>query len=233
MSQEVLIERFFETLINGDRPAARAVIQETIDARVPTDRVISQLFWPTHEMIEKLHRADQMTTMSYHLATRLFRSLVDQAFARLPLKPKNGKSIFAVCGPAEGEELGAQMTVDLLEANGYAVTFGGGGVPADEILAQVHEFKPNVLLMFCSAASDLPEVRRVIDTLREIGACPNTQIVVGGGVFNRAQGLAEEIGADLWVTDPMDLLNLLEEQPHARATMENVNLRKKRRAKAA
>ena len=31
------------------------------------------------------------------------------------------------------------------------------------------------------------------------------QIVVGGGIFNRAAGLAEEIGADLWATGPDDL----------------------------
>src|SRR4051812_28300002 len=31
MSQELLVERFFETLVNGDRPAARAVVQETLN----------------------------------------------------------------------------------------------------------------------------------------------------------------------------------------------------------
>ena len=34
----------------------------------------------------------------------------------------------------------------------------------------------------------------MIDRIREIGAVPDLQVVVGGGVFNRADGLAEEIG---------------------------------------
>ena len=53
-----------------------------------------------------------------------------------------------------------------------------------------------------------PEVQ-LIDAIREIGSCPNLQIVVGGGIFNRAPGLAEEIGADLNAKGPAELLDLL------------------------
>jgi hypothetical protein len=35
------------------------------------------------------------------------------------------------------------------------------------------------------------------------------QIVVGGGIFNRAPGLAEEIGADVAAESPRDLLEKL------------------------
>ena len=55
-------------------------------------------------------------------------------------------SIFAVCGPSETEELGAQMAVDLLEQAGFDVSFAGGNIPSDEVLAIVHENKPDVLL---------------------------------------------------------------------------------------
>jgi hypothetical protein len=71
--------------------------------------------------------------------------------------------------------------------------------------------------MFCSAPADLPQVRSLIDTIREIGACPNLQIVVGGGVFNRADGLAEEIGADLWASTPIELIDVITENPAYRA----------------
>ena len=87
---------------------------------------------------------------------------------------------------------------DLAEADGYEVRFGGGGVAADEILAEVGEHRPDILLLFGSGASDAPHIRQIIDTVRSVGSCPNTQIAVGGGVFARATGLAEEIGADLW-----------------------------------
>lgn len=233
MSREILVERFFETLINGDRDAARIIVQEATAQGGGASELLTELFWPTHEMIERLHRADTLTPMAYHLSTRLLRTLVDQTSAHLKVPTARTRTVFAACGPSQGEELAAQIAVDLLEANGFHVTFAGGGVPADEILAQVHERRPDFLLLFASAASDLPDIRNVIDTLREIGASPKTRVVVGGGVFNRAEGLAEEIGVELSARTPTEMVQLLTQSP-AVSTSRNVRLDgTKRRGRAA
>lgn len=86
--------------------------------------------------------------------------------------------------------------------------------------------------MFCSAAADLPGIRGLIDTLRDVNACPETQIVVGGGVFNRAEGLAEEIGADLWASTPLDLVESIVHDPDQRATPEQRTVGRIRRKAA-
>ena len=72
--------------------------------------------------------------------------------------------------------------------------------------------------MYSSAPSDAPHIRNIIDTIKSIGASPKTQIVVGGGLFNRVEGLAEEIGADLWANSPADLKIKITTQPERRAT---------------
>jgi MerR family transcriptional regulator, light-induced transcriptional regulator len=231
MNHEHLMERLFEILINGDRPASRELIREMHEAGMTANQMLSDVFWPCHEMIERLERNDQLTALSYRLATRLLRVMVDRASTLLEQAPRNGRSIFATCGPNEGEELGGQIAVDLLEAQGFHVTFSGGGVAADEILAMVQESKPNILLMFCSAASDLPHIRHLIDSIREIGACPNLQIAVGGGVFNRADGLAEEIGADLWATSPRELYEELVDNPDYRAEVNRAETARVRRSR--
>jgi methanogenic corrinoid protein MtbC1 len=234
MNQEIVLEQFFETLISGDRQAARQVVQDTAKEGATPETLITELFWPAYEMIERLYRGDQLTEMSHHLAARLLRVLVDQTAAQLKTPTARNRTVFAFCGPSEGEELGAQMAVDLLEAGGFSVRFAGGGVPNDEIMAQLHEHKPDVLLMFSSAAQDLPNIRELVDRIREIGACPNLQVVVGGGVFNRAEGLAEEIGADLWATSPLELVELLKTEPQRRAnTAEQRTVGRKRTRKAA
>jgi len=221
MSTSVVTERFFEALIEGDRARARAVIDEQRDSGASPELLITDLFWPTYELIDRLHREDQLSQVAYGLGVRLFRVLVDQISRELiaasDAEP-NGRTIFACCGSTEGSELGAQMGVDLLEAAGFNIRFAGGGVPVDELRQCVHESTPDVLLMFCSNAEDLPDIRVLIDTLQEIGACPNTQIVVGGGVFNRAEGLAEEIGADLWAAHPLELVDAIIDDADVRAT---------------
>jgi MerR family transcriptional regulator, light-induced transcriptional regulator len=233
MSTEVLIERFFETLISGHRPSARQLLDQQLAAGATPDMLITDLFWPTYETVERLYRADQLSKLSHHTATRLLRVLVDQNAAKLDRAAFNGRKILALCGPKDADELGAQMAVDMLESAGYGVTYGGGGIANDEILARVNEDQPDVLLLFASGPTDLPNIRELIDTIREINATPNMQIVVGGGVFNRAEGLAEEIGADLWATDPLELVDLLNENPQRRIESSLRTVGRKKKLKAA
>lgn len=218
MNTEMLVERLYESLVNGDRVASRTLVQSTVDGGMSAETLLSDVYWPIHEMLERLHRADQISLVSYHLGTRLLRTLVDQAAARLHIPQVRTQTLMAFCGPAQGEELGAQIAVDLLEAAGFDVTFGGGGVPADEIMAQVHARRPDVLLMFASAASDLPGIRTIIDQLREIGAARGTRMVVGGGVFTRAEGLADEIGIETCADSPAELVALLTDEVPAAST---------------
>lgn len=220
VNREVLVERFFEILINGDRPSARALVQEQLKAGMTPAALLTDVFWPTYELLDRLFREDQLTNMSHHLSTRLLRVLADQVASRLAIEPSRNRTIFMACGPAEGDELGAQIASDLIESKGYTVTFAGGGIPADEIQAQVHEFRPDVLVLFASAPSDLPGIRSLIDNLNEIGACRGTRIVVGGGVFNRAEGLADAIGAHHFAANPLELVEVVCDETMPRLSRE-------------
>lgn len=231
MSQQ-LIERLFGVLVAGDRVGARQLVEEVLSSGVQPQTVISELFWPVYSMIEKMFRADQMSTLAHNMSTKLLRVLVDQTAMELESEAGNGRTVLAFCGPTDADELGAQMAVDLLEANGFSVRFAGGGVAGDEILEEVQTTQPDVLLMFASAPSDLPEIRRMIDHIAEIGAWKSTQTVVGGGVFNRADGLAEEIGADLWASSPAELVEVMLDEPERRAEPDQRTVGRKRRKAA-
>lgn len=217
MPNDVLLERFFDALINGDRPTSRSILRDAAKLTQRPQDLVPALLWPTYEQIERLYRSDQLSKLSHHCATRLLRVLCDQNAGAYSIAPANGRSILAFCGPRDSDELGALLAVDMLESVGFTTTFAGGGIPNDEILAQVHSARPDVLLLFAGGASDLPSFRQLVDTLHEIGACPGLQIAVGGGVFNRADGLAEEIGADIWASDPVELVESLQSESSRRA----------------
>lgn len=123
------------------------------------------------------------------------------------------------------------MCADLIEAAGYEVFFVGGGIANDELVAQLGELNPQIVVIFGAVPATVPQTRQLIDRLQEIGACPEIQIVVGGGVFNRADGLAEEIGADLWATDPQDMVKIISEQPDRRMAPDQRTVGRRRRIK--
>lgn len=231
MPRETLIERFFTTLISGDRVAGRQVIDQLIDEDCPADKVVTHLLWPTLQHIQNLHRADQLSQLAHNYSTRLLRLLTEQMQLRLEQQPRIGRRVLVACGAEQAEELGAMMCADLIEAAGYEVFFVGGGIANDELVAQLGELNPQIIVIFGVVPATVPQTRLLIDRLQEIGACPEIQIVVGGGVFNRADGLAEEIGADLWATDPQDLVKVISEQPDRRMAPDQRTVGRRRRIK--
>lgn len=231
MKREILIERFFTSLISGDRSEARAVLDNVIATDCSPNKILSHLFWPTLEQIQKLHRSDQLSDLAHHYAIRLLRMLTDQMQLRLEAGQRRGTTVLVICGPDEPEELAAQMAADLLEADGYHVFLGGGGIAKDELVAEIGRIQTDILVVFGSVPSTIPFTRLLIDRLHKIGACPKLQVAVGGGVFNRADGLAEEIGADIWAKDPVDLVHIMAENPHRRMSQDQRTVGQKRRGR--
>jgi methanogenic corrinoid protein MtbC1 len=220
VDSELMVEQLFPQLITGNRASARATSEQIMESGITPETLTHEAYWPLLDMINTLYRNDQLTSLAHHYATRLLRSMVDQAQAMYSQQERRQRRVMLFCAETEADDLAAQMVADLVEADGYEVLFGGGGVAWDEVMQEASEQKPDVLLLFSSSGRDAPHIRVLIDTIREIGSCPDMQIVVGGGIFNRAEGLAEEIGADLWATTPGELISTLNENPLRRATPE-------------
>ncbi len=215
--RNVLLERFFTAVISGDRLTVREVMDEVFSHdEVPAERIASNLIWPTLQQLQTARRSDQITSLAYNFGTRLMRSTADQLQLRYHQHPRRHQTVLVTTGAEESEELAGQLATDLLEAAGYTCYYAGGGVANDEIVEQIAHLDVDKLVVFGSIPATVPETRLLIDRLHEMGACPKLQIIIGGGVFNRAEGLAEEIGADLWASDPIELVETMTENSQRR-----------------
>ena len=200
--------RYLKELLQGDRKGCRDVLGEALQTGTPANTVYTELFWPIMEEIEQRFRDNRIDHITQNMATRINRTLVDQLQSKLPKRDARGKKMILVCAEDEPEELGAQMCADLFESDGWEVKFLGSGIPNDEILQLVGKEQPDLLFIYGTKPSGCPDVRRLIDTNRDIQACPKMRILVSGGVFNRAEGLWEEIGADLFAATAREALDI-------------------------
>jgi methanogenic corrinoid protein MtbC1 len=206
---ESIVESLIPVLLQGDRATARTQVARALASGLTAEQFAEQVAWPIHESLHKLHRHDQIERLSFNYATRLLRSVVDQVQMGYARAERNGRTVMLFCGSGENEDLGGQMAADLLEASGYEVLFAGGGVARDEILEETQRRRPDFLVLFASSAADAPTIRSIIDQVRQVGADPGLEIAVGGGVFNRADGLAEAIGATRFARTPLELVEAL------------------------
>lgn len=229
MIKQDTLARYLEPLLRGDRKACRAVIEETLQTGVPANSVYVHVVWPVMEEIDNLLRQDRITPIQEHLATRVNRTIVDQLQNKLPRRPGKNKKVVVCCAPDELQELGAQMITDLFESDGWDVRFLGGGLTNDDILAFINEYAPAILLIYGTAPRQAPEVRRLIDTIKSVNAWPDMRILVSGGLFNRAEGLWQEMEADLYAADPTEALQVASgDAPAAQGEQRTINRRRKR-----
>ncbi len=230
MVKEDILARYIEALLRGDRKACRSVVEETLQSGVPANSVYLHLIWPVMAEIERLLRADKITIVEEHLATRINRTIVDQLQNKLPRRPDKHKKAAVCCARDELQELGAQMIADLFESDGWQVRFLGGGLTNDDVFGFMNEYAPDVLLIYGTKPKQAPDVRRLIDRIRAVNAWPDMRIVVSGGLFNRAEGLWEEIGADGFAATASEVLQVAaDESQVAHPDRRTVNRRKRRR----
>ncbi|MBN2456620.1 MAG: B12-binding domain-containing protein [Sedimentisphaerales bacterium] len=228
MVENITHESYLEALLRGDRGQARAVIEQTLHTGITANGVYIDVIWPIMAEIEKLLRSEKITPAQEHLATRINRTIVDQLQNKLPRKQKRDKKIAVCCAPKEIQELGAQIMTDLFESDGWEVRLLGGGLTNDDVLVFVNDYAPDILLIYGTEPKQAPDIRRLIDTIKGINAWPNMRIMVSGGLFNRAEGLWIEIGADMFAETATEALQLANGSKQIQPEHRTINTRKKR-----
>jgi methanogenic corrinoid protein MtbC1 len=227
-----VLEQYLESVLKGDRAKCRSVIEKILQSGTPTNVVYTDVIWPIMVEIEKLSRNDRITAFAEHLATRINRSIADQLQNKLPRRPVRNKKIAICCAEEELQELGAQISADLFESDGWQVKFLGGGLTNDDILSYVNEYGPDILLIYGTTPKQAPLVRKLIDTIKNVNAWPEMRIMVSGGIFNRADGLWEEIGADLFAATAFEAIQVASSEQPMQPQTRTINKRKRRFRKA-
>jgi len=179
-----LFEGYVRALLTGNRLQARNIIRKAIASAIKPQEIYREILFPAMERVENMHRANEISTLIRNLATRINRFITDQVQAQLvPCEP-SGKSAVIICV--------------------------GGGVPEDEITAFLGKISPDILVIYGSLPSGVPLTRQLIERIHDIGSCPLMNIIVTGGIFNRVEGLWEEIKADFYATDPVNVVDVAE-----------------------
>ncbi|MFA6175931.1 MAG: cobalamin-dependent protein [Phycisphaerae bacterium] len=234
MISEVLMEKYLEALLTGDRRICRTIIEEVLHQNSASiTGVYCDVIWPVMVEIDKLHRIDRITLAQEHLATRINRTIVDQLQNKLPRQSQIDKKVAVCSSLRETGELGGQMIADMFESAGWDVRFLGGGMTNDDILSYVNQFSPDVLVIYGTEPGETPEIRSIIDRIREVNAHPEMKIMLSGGVFGRAEGLWEEIGADLFAENAVDAVKVAGDVNQTQCTpVRTINQRKRRQMAA-
>ncbi|MFM7052837.1 MAG: B12-binding domain-containing protein [Planctomycetota bacterium] len=203
------LEMLLAKLIAGDRVGCRDTVREYMEAGHDATDALRRLVWPACAMIDTLARRDQIAAVAEHCSTVLLTQLAQRLECALTKHPTRRQTVLVTSGPKATEELAGEIFAGIAEAAGFDVVFLGGGVESDDMYAEIGARSPAFFVSFAASGPDAPRLRRLIDAVRLHQPVPGLRIGVGGGVFARAPGLAEEIGADFAADTPFEMLESL------------------------
>ncbi len=120
--------------------------------------------------------------------------IIEEEMRRVKVSRENAGTV--VIGTVYGDihTIGKTMVSTLLVADGFVVNDLGINVTAEEFVAGIKQYQPDILAMSALMTTTAPEQRKVIETLKQDGLRDKVKIIIGGGAIT--QGFADSIGAD-------------------------------------
>jgi methanogenic corrinoid protein MtbC1 len=202
---------FLDALISRDSARARRTVEQALAAGVPVPDIYLGVLEPAMREIGHRWAMGSLNVAEEHYATTIAHSILDALSRQLPRRPRDGRLAIVTGTPEEQHALGARMVADFLEGDGWEVLLLGAGAPVADIVSLVTDEQPNLVALSTATAAVLDGVAELLGALAALD--PRPLIVAGGQFWTASTGpTALELGADLIVQDPRELVALLHER---------------------
>jgi len=106
-----------------------------------------------------------------------------------------------VIGTVKGDihDIGKNIVINFLLSNGFEVVDLGVDVPAEKFVKKVKETGTRVLGLSALLNTTYPEMKNVVDALKEAGLRDQVKVIIGGAICS--EKVREFAGADYYAND--------------------------------
>jgi methanogenic corrinoid protein MtbC1 len=200
-----------DALLRRDSARARRVVEDALEAGTPVPEIYLGVLEPAMREVGHRWAMGTLNVAEEHYATAVAQSILDGLSRQLRRAPCDGRLAIVTGSPEEQHVLGARMVADFLEADGWEALLLGAGAPTRDLVALVESEQPDLVALSTATAGVLDGVAEVLSALSALRPRP---YIAAGGQFWTAQTseTALELGADLVLHDPRELVAVLRER---------------------
>lgn len=166
------------------------------------EHVVKQALYTVGALWER----NEMSVAEEHLATAIVGRIMSFLYCRFVGTPQTKGTVIVSAVPNEFHEIGARMVADILELEGWDVTYLGTNTPLEELMKLIKQKQPFLLALSASTALNLEKVRSVIAEVKSVPELSSTRILVGGLAFYSTPRLWREFGADGYAADLVEAI---------------------------
>jgi corrinoid protein of di/trimethylamine methyltransferase len=218
MDEKKLYDRMRDSVMQGDAAASRALAAEALDAGCDPIAVLEKGFTPALRAVGDCWERGDVYLPEMILAAEAVKAAIGVLKPRIKARAGSGsRGAVCVLGTVKGDihDIGKNIVGTLLEAFGFSIVDLGTDVDADRFVGAVRESGASLLGLSALLTSTMPQMKSVIEALRDAGLRPRLRVAVGGAPVTPAY--ATEIGADGYAEDGISALRLFQQLAAATA----------------
>ncbi len=199
MEETKILDEITRSLAEIDFEANPRACKDAIDAGIPPKEIVDALS-KGMDIIGKRFEVKEYFLSELIMAGEMFREAqeiigpcIKKGDVQVPGK--------IVIGTVEGDlhDIGKNIVVVLLLAEGFEVTDLGVNVPSNEFIDAVRRGKPDLLGLSALLRATVPQMGVIIKGLENEGLRDGVKVIVGGLPLN--EDYAKRLGADYYAKD--------------------------------
>ncbi len=196
--QDALISGNGDLLIEGTKKA--------VDAGIEPQKILNEGLIPGMDIVGEKFKNEELYIPEVINIANNFKKSVE--IIKPLIMDKDIKTAGRILiGTVEGDmhDVGKNIVVLMLEANGFEVIDLGVNVPNNVFIDKAVENDVNVIGMSALLTTTMPNIGKIIEILKEKGLNGKFKIIIGGAPIN--QTFADEVGVDAYGHDAIDAVD--------------------------
>ncbi len=206
MDQKACLDAVKEAIVTLDFGGIGGACQNAIDAGVDPQTIIVDAMATAMEIVGQKFEAQEYFLSELIVSAEVMKEGMEVV---LPYVKSSGdttpKSIVIATVEGDFHDIGKNIVVSLLKAQGFNVIDLGVDVNEDTIIKAVKDNNPIIVAMSALLSNAVPRMGEVVERLKAEGMRDDVKVVIGGCATTPEFG--EKIGADLGGLNAVDTVN--------------------------
>jgi len=191
-----LLEKLKEYLLSFDSGAVRRGIEEAIQTGLPVEEIIEALRGGM-EVVGDRYRAGEFFVTDLIVAGEVMREAQEVLEPLMKNVPTvNHATIVVATVAGDIHDIGKNIFVMLMRAEGFRVIDLGVDVSSEKIIDAVKMYMPEILGLSALLTTNLEEFPKIVGVLKREGLRDKVRVIIGGATVT--EQFAREIGVDAY-----------------------------------
>lgn len=195
-------------LIKGKMNEINALVKEELEKGTPAKVILNDGLLAGMDDIARKWAEGSAFIPEVLIGARCMNMAIEILEPHL-VKTEDSSRGTVVMGTVQGDlhDIGKNLCIMMMKAKSFRVIDLGVDVSAQRFVDAVKEYKPMVLCLSSLLTTSMGNMKVVTDALEEAGIRDTVKVAVGGAPITQA--FADEIGADLYTEDAVQLADAL------------------------